>query len=70
MKQQANTIIMEMSGTKSEDIRDLHRGEGKIFKRVAQIMEKLKEDGDTPEDAQPIIVVVRKKGSSKKGLLD
>ena len=69
MKQQANTIIMEMTGTKSEDLRDLHRGEGKIFRKVSQLMEKLKEEGETPEDAQPIIVVVRKK-SNKKGLLD
>ncbi|MGD1700252.1 hypothetical protein [Dapis sp. BLCC M229] len=69
MNQQANTIIMEMTGTKSEDIRDLRGGHGKIFKRVARIMEKLKEEGETPEDAQPIIVIVRKK-SSKKGLLD
>ena len=69
MKQQANTIIMEMSGTKSEDIRDLRRGEGKIFKRVAKIMEKLKEQGETPEDAQPIVVIVRRK-TEKKGLFD
>ncbi len=70
MKQQANTIIMEMTGTKSEDIRDLRRGGGKIFKRVAKLMENLKAEGQTPEDAQPIIVIVRKKSSSRKGLLD
>lgn len=70
MKQEANTIILEMTGTKGEDIRDLRNGHGKIFKRVGRIMEQLKAEGETPEDAQPIIVIVRKKSSSKKGLLD
>lgn len=71
MKQEANTIIMEMTGTDSDDIRDLRSGEGKIYKRVAKIMEKLKAEGDTPEDAQPIIVIVKKKSSSdSRGFLD
>ena len=70
MKQMANTIVMEMEGTKSEDIRDLYDGHGKIARRVSQVLRGLKEEGQTPEDAQPVIIVVRKKGSSKKGLLD
>ncbi len=70
MKQEANTIILEMTGTKSEDIRDLRNGHGKIFKRVAKLMENLKAEGQTPEDAQPIIIMVRKKSSKSKGLLD
>ena len=61
MKQKANTIVIEMEGTKSEDIRDLHYGRGKIMRRVNQVLKGLKEEGQTPEDAQPVIVVVRKK---------
>jgi len=70
MKQMANTIVLEMEGTKGEDIRDLSSGHGKILRRVNQVLKGLKEEGQTPEDAQPVIVVVRKKGSSRKGLLD
>jgi len=66
----ANTIVMEMEGTKGEDLRDLRDGHGKITRRVNQVLRGLKEEGQTPEDAQPVIIVVRKKGSSKKGLLD
>ena len=69
MKQEANTIIMEMSGTKSEDIRDLRRGEGKIFRRIGQMIEQLQESGQASENIQPIIVITKKK-RSKKGLLD
>ncbi|MBS9773419.1 hypothetical protein [Trichodesmium erythraeum] len=61
MKQKANTIILEMEGTKREDIRDLYDGNGKIMRRVNQVLKGLKEEGQTPEDAQPVIVVVRKK---------
>ncbi|GGA47622.1 hypothetical protein CYANOKiyG1_66720 [Okeania sp. KiyG1] len=61
MKQKTNTIILEMGTAKSRDIRDLHRGEGKIFKNIAKMLKQLKESGETPEDAQPIIIIVRKK---------
>ena len=49
MKQKANTIVMEMEGTKSEDIRDLHYGRGKIMRRVNQLLGTLEEEGQTPE---------------------
>jgi len=49
MKQKANTIILEMEGTKSEDIRDLHYGRGKIMRRVNQLLGTLEEEGQTPE---------------------
>ena len=62
LQKKANTIILEMEGTKGEDIRDLSNGHGKIMRRVNQVLKGLKEEGQTPEDAQPVIVVVRKKG--------
>ena len=49
MKQKANTIILEMEGTKSEDIRDWHYGRGKIMRRVNQLLGTLEEEGQTPE---------------------
>ena len=66
MKQKANTIVLEMEGTKGEDIRDLSDGQGKIMRRVNQVLRGLKEEGQTPEDAQPVIVVVRKKGQQQE----
>jgi hypothetical protein len=81
MKQKANTIVMEMEGTKSEDVRDLHYGRGKIMRRVSQLLGTLEKEGQTPvlpEDAPdapeavkpvPVIIVVRLK-RHRKGLLD
>ena len=81
MKQKANTIVIEMEGTKSEDIRDLHYGRGKIMRRVSQLLGTLEKEGQTPvlpEDAPdapeavkpvPVIIVVRRK-RRRKGLLD
>ena len=69
MKQKTNTIILEMGTAKSRDIRDLQRGQGKIFKNIAKMLKQLKASGETPEDAQPIIIIVRKKRKSK-GLFD
>jgi hypothetical protein len=67
--QEPNTIILEFSGAKSEDLRDLRNSEGKLFKKIALMIEKLKESGEVTENVQPVIVIVKKK-SSKKGLLD
>ncbi|WP_293141663.1 hypothetical protein [Okeania sp. SIO3I5] len=69
MKQQANTIILEFSGGDSDDIRDLRRGEGKIFQRIGRTIAQLQEQGQASENVQPIIVITKKK-KSKKGLLD
>jgi len=69
MKQQANTIILEFSGADSDDIRDLRRGEGKIFQRIGRTIAQLQQQGQASENVQPIIVVTKKK-KSKKGLLD
>ncbi|WP_287279515.1 MULTISPECIES: hypothetical protein [unclassified Okeania] len=69
MKQKTNTIILEMGAAKSKDIRDLQRGQGKISKNIGKMIKQLKASGETPEDAQPIIVIVRKK-REKKGLFD
>ncbi len=59
-RQEANTIILEMSGDK-DDYKDLIRSKGKSFKKIAKIVEQLKEEGEVAEDAQPVIVIVKKK---------
>ncbi|NEN89101.1 MAG: hypothetical protein F6K48_09375 [Okeania sp. SIO3H1] len=68
-KQKANTVIFEIGGAKSDDIDDLRRGEGKVFKKIGQTIEQLKESGEVSDNIQPIIVILKKK-KSKKGLLD
>lgn len=69
-RQVPNTVILEYDGSaKSDDISDLRRGEGKIFRRVGQTIEQLKESGEVSDNIQPIIVILKKK-KSKKGLLD
>ncbi|MDJ1179189.1 hypothetical protein PJF56_09955 [Roseofilum sp. BLCC_M91] len=61
IKQTANTIILEMGSADSDDIKDLRYGEGKLFKKIAKTIENLKDEGHVEENAQPIIVVVKKK---------
>lgn len=63
--QTANTIILEMPGAKKDDIEDLKRGEGKLFKKLAKTMEDLKTAGQVEENAQPIIIIVPKKPDNK-----
>jgi TolA-binding protein len=67
-KQQANTIILEMSTAKKDDINDLRRGEGKLFKKIDKMIKQLQESGQVGENIQPIIVIVKQKKS--KGLFD
>ena len=62
-----NPIIMEFGSFDSDDIRDLRRGEGKIYKRIAKVIAQLQEEGTISEDAQPVISLVKQK---KKGPLD
>ncbi len=62
--QKANTIILEMSGVDKDDIYDFRRGEGKIFKKLAQIVDQLKYEGEVDENAQPVIALVKKKKES------
>ena len=69
MKQQANTIILEFSGGDSDDIRDLRRGQGKIFQRIGRTIATLQQQGQVSENVQPIIVITKKK-RSRKGLFD
>ncbi|MEB3230625.1 MAG: hypothetical protein VKJ64_06435 [Leptolyngbyaceae bacterium] len=61
--QKENTIILEMTG-KGDDIKDLRYGEGKLFKKIRNVIESLKEDGTVGENVQPVVVIVRKKKSS------
>lgn len=66
-RQEANTIILEMSARK-DDIDDLRYGEGKLFRKVGSVIEQLKDSGEVGENIQPFIVIVKEKKS--RGLLD
>lgn len=58
--QEANTIILELSGDK-DDYNELIKGEGKVFEKLRRAITQLKDEGEILEDAQPICVVVKKK---------
>ncbi len=60
-QQQANTIILDFGSADSDDIKDLRYGEGKIFRKIAKVIEQLKEAGEVSENVQPLIAIVRKK---------
>jgi len=61
LRQEAPTILLEFGSTSDDDIKDLRDSKGKIYKRIAEVIEKLKESGETPEDAQLVIAVVVRK---------
>ncbi|NEP58850.1 MAG: hypothetical protein F6K31_17825 [Symploca sp. SIO2G7] len=59
--QKRNTIILEVSSSDKDDLKDLEYGEGKLFKKIANAVERLKDAGEVEEEAQPVIIVVEKK---------
>ena len=62
MDQNANTIIIQMSAD-SDDIKDLYRGKGKLFKKIKYQIEEIKNDSsEVDEKIQPIIVIFKQKG--------
>ena len=61
--QKANTIILELSSSSKDDLKDLSYGEGKLFKKIARAIERLKDSGEVDPEAQPVIFVVKKKKS-------
>ena len=68
-KQYRYPVVLEFSGADSDDIYDLRRGGGKIFRSIEAQITKLQEQGRVSENIQPIIVITKKK-RKKKGLLD
>jgi len=68
-KQDRKPIVLEYSGADSDDVYELRRGQGKIFRSIKAQIEKLQEKGKISESIQPIIVLTKKK-RKKKGLLD
>jgi hypothetical protein len=42
-------------------IRDLRKGEGKLFEKITLLVEEMKERGTMKGDVQPLVIVVRKR---------
>ena len=59
-----NTPLLQMGKYKKDDIDDLRYGEGKIFKKIANAVERLKDSGEVDEEAQPVIIIVEQKKES------
>ena len=68
-KQYRNRVVLEFGGADSDDISDLRRGEGKLFKRIEKQIARMQEQQMVSEHIQPIIVITKKK-RNKRGLLD
>ncbi|MUG91824.1 hypothetical protein F7734_04795 [Scytonema sp. UIC 10036] len=67
---EANTIILEFGRQKKNRIRDLREGRGRLFKKVARTISELQKAGEVGDSVQPVIVIVKQKRSSSKGLWD
>lgn len=61
-KQEANTILLNYGKAKNDDIKDLYRGEGKLLDGICDVVAQLKQSGDVEKNAQPLVVIVEKKG--------
>ncbi|MEM1171405.1 MAG: hypothetical protein AAGJ08_20570 [Cyanobacteria bacterium P01_H01_bin.35] len=59
--QKPNTVIVNYGSAESDDIKDLYKGKGKIFKQLGGVMEKLKGANEVSQDAQPVVLIVKKK---------
>ena len=68
-KQHRNPVVLEFSGADSDDVYDLRRGGGKMFRTAQAEIAKLQKKGEIGENIQPIIVITKKK-KKRKGLLD
>lgn len=68
--QELNTIVLELGSQKKDHIRDLREGKGQIFKKVIRTISELQEAGEVGDSVQPVIVIIKQKRSSSKGLFD
>ena len=60
-KQETNTILLDYGKAKSDDIKDLFNGEGKLLEGISDVVAELKQSGEVETNAQPLVVIVEKK---------
>ncbi|MBO3463912.1 hypothetical protein G7B40_013245 [Aetokthonos hydrillicola Thurmond2011] len=65
-----NTIVLEFGRQKKDRIRDLQEGRGRLFRKIVKTISELQRAGEVGESVQPVIVIVKQKKSSSKGLWD
>ena len=60
---QGSLVILDIGKKqRKKRIRRLRKGRGKLFNRVRDLVEEMKEDGTIDSGAQPVVIVVRQKG--------
>jgi len=58
-------VIIDLGSAKRGQIKQLTKGEGPLRDRVLEVIDSLRADGTVSASAQPVIVVVKKKASTK-----
>lgn len=59
-------IVIDMGKKKKKDVRKLRRGKpGKLMRRLEDTLSHLRENGALAKDAQPVVIVLRKKAKRK-----
>ena len=61
----AAPVIVDLGSAKRGQIKQLTKGQGPLRDRVLEVIDSLRADGTVGASAQPVIVVVKKKTSSK-----
>jgi hypothetical protein len=54
-------VLIQLGRQRRKRVRELLRGEGKLFDEVTASIEELKANGTLPATAHPVIVVVRER---------
>jgi len=57
----AEPVIIDLGKRKRKRVKRLQKGRGPLVGNVFDAIERLREQGEIAEDAQPVIVVVRQK---------
>lgn len=64
---ESDLVIVDLGNQKRKRVKQLGRGEGRLFDEVLESVGQLKAEGALRADAQTVVVVVRQKGPKLLG---
>jgi hypothetical protein len=66
---QRETIVVDLGRKSRKDVRDLRKGRGPLMEDVEDCIDELRESGDISESAQPVVIIVERRWSSRGGMV-
>lgn len=63
----SNMVVVEINKKqKRKSIRQLHKGRGKLFERINEVVDDLREEGAIGDNAAPVVIIVREKQRNRR----